>query len=94
MVELIFQGVVPALVGMAIGWAFGRGKFQFPILFPSKLWFFVQVWIFTILCIMLFTSLSLVIGLSKDNQATVAEFLLPIVGAAIFTRYRLWPVAN
>ena len=92
MAELIFQSVVPALIGMAVGWGLGRRKFQFPILWPSRLWFFIQVWLFTVLCTMLFASLGVLIGLSKDNQATVAEFLLPIVGAAIFTRYRLWPV--
>jgi hypothetical protein len=94
MVELIFQGVVPALIGMSIGWALCRGKRQFPLLWTSRLWFFVQVWVFTVFCIIAFGSLGVLIGLSKENQAPLAEFLLPIVAAALFTRLRLWPTTN
>ena len=88
---IIAESLFPTIIGMSIGWFAGRGKLVFPIFLTTKLWFFMQVWIFTTVSMMLFASMGKVLNFSEAGQTGIAEFLLPIIAAAAFTKYRLWP---
>ena len=96
MIESIFPFMIqnslfPSALAMLVAWLPTRPKLMFPIFWGSRIWLFVQAWIFYTVALALFASLGNVIGLAEDFQQGFAEALLPFVATVLFLRYRMWP---
>ena len=88
---MLMQSFVLCTFSILVAWLSARRKLMFPLFWTSRVWLFLQAWIFSTVALMLFAYLGIAIALSETYQQGLAEVLAPIAATVVFLRVRMWP---